>query len=143
PVSNKVVDLSRQRNKNSKKISCPWHVNLSKPKMFAVVIITSIIGDYNHQMQPDVMLYAPKYRKPSPEILEIIEFYIIKGNMGSKQIFQLLTAKFTDHIIHKPDLYNTIQKFRATSTQRYREAQSFIEHLLQLKNQDLDWIVDF
>ncbi|CAG8747916.1 1928_t:CDS:2, partial [Gigaspora rosea] len=35
-------------------------------------------------MQPDVVLYAPKYRKLSLEIMEKIEFYVTKGNMGSK-----------------------------------------------------------
>ncbi|CAG8572858.1 11974_t:CDS:2, partial [Gigaspora rosea] len=56
--------------------------------MSAMVIITSIIGDHNHQMQPDVMLYAPKYRRLSPEILEMIEFYVTKGNMAGAQSTQ-------------------------------------------------------
>ncbi|CAG8661996.1 12615_t:CDS:2, partial [Gigaspora rosea] len=34
---------------------------------------------HNHQMQPDVVLYAPKYRRLSSEILERIEFYVIMG----------------------------------------------------------------
>ncbi|CAG8753034.1 1630_t:CDS:2 [Cetraspora pellucida] len=142
PISNKVVDLSQQCNRNSKKVSCTWHVNLSKPKSSPVILVTSIVGEHNHEMQPDAMLYDPKYRKLSTEIIESIEFYVTKGNMRSKQILSLLTAKFPDHIIHKHDLYNAIQKFRTTPTQRHMEAQSFIKHLLQLKNQDPGWIVN-
>ena len=62
-------------------------------------------------MQLDIVLYAPKYRKLSPEILETIEFYVTKGNIGSKQILFLLTTKVSDHIIHSRDLYNAIQRF--------------------------------
>ncbi|CAG8813000.1 6770_t:CDS:2, partial [Gigaspora rosea] len=92
--------------------------------------------EHNHRMEPDVALYAPKYRKLTPEIMEEIEFYVTKGNMGSKQIFPLLTAKFHDYTIHKPDLYNAIQKFRTTPSKRHQEAQRFVENLLQLKNED-------
>ncbi|CAG8454251.1 2781_t:CDS:2 [Scutellospora calospora] len=67
-IRDQVVDLSRQQNRSSGKISCSWHINLSKPKASAI------------------------------------------GDMGSKQILPLLTAKFPDYIIHKYDLYNAIQK---------------------------------
>ncbi|CAG8662062.1 24873_t:CDS:2, partial [Gigaspora rosea] len=81
------------------------------PKTSAVVIITSIIGEHNHHMQPDIVLYAPKYKKLPLEIMEKIEFYITKGNMGSKQILPLLITEFADHIINPRDLYNAVQKF--------------------------------
>ena len=107
-VSNQVIDFSQQRNRNSRKISCPWHINLSKKKSASIITITSVIGEHNHQMQPDIVLYAPKYRKLSPEILETIEFYVTKGNMRSKQILPLLTIKFSDHVIHSHNLYNAV-----------------------------------
>ncbi|CAG8831117.1 19295_t:CDS:2, partial [Gigaspora margarita] len=56
-----------------------WHINLSKPKALAVVIITSIIREHNHQMQLDIALYAPKYRKLPLEMIEKIEFYVMKS----------------------------------------------------------------
>ncbi|CAG8486451.1 1863_t:CDS:2, partial [Scutellospora calospora] len=112
-VSNQVIDLSRQRD----------------------------LGEHNHQLQPDATLFAPKYRKLSSEILETIEFYVTKGNMGSKQILPLLTTHFSNHIIHKSDLYNTVQRFRRPINQYHGEVQKFVECLLQLKNQNLGWIV--
>ncbi len=93
-------------------------------------------------MQPDIELYAPKYRRLSPEILEAIEFYVTKGNMGSKQILPLLVAQFPDHTIHTCDLYNAIQKFRSPLIQRYGDAQHIITHLLQLKDEDPGWIIN-
>ncbi|CAG8830821.1 21674_t:CDS:2, partial [Cetraspora pellucida] len=140
-VSNQVIDLSRQRDRASIKVSCSWHINLYKQKLSPNVTITSIVGEHNHQLQPDAALFAPKYRKLSSEILETIEFYITKGNMGSKQILPLLTAQFSNHIIHKSDLYNAVQRFRRPINQHHGEAQKFVECLLQLKNQDPGWIV--
>ncbi|CAG8795175.1 22931_t:CDS:2, partial [Cetraspora pellucida] len=142
-VSNQVVDLSQQRNRSSGKISCPWHINLSKPKESAVVIITSIIGEHNHQLQSDIRLYAPKYRKLSSEILEKIEFYVTKGKIGSKQMLPLLTSEFPDYIIHKRDLYNAVQKVRRPLNQHQGEAQEFVNYLLYLKHQEPGCIVNF
>ncbi|CAG8548192.1 6837_t:CDS:2, partial [Dentiscutata heterogama] len=132
-VSNQVVDLLRQRNRSSGKISCPWHINLSKPKESAVVIITSIIGEHNYQLQSDIGLYAPKYRKLLSEILEKIEFYITKGKIGSKQILPLLTSEFSDHIIHKRNLYNAVQKVRRPLNQRQGKAQEFVDYLFMFE----------
>ncbi|CAG8457615.1 8657_t:CDS:2, partial [Scutellospora calospora] len=75
------------------------------------VHILEKLGKHNHQIQPDVTLFASKYRKLFSEILEVVEFYVTKGKMSSKQILLLLTAKFLDYIIHKRDLYNAVQKF--------------------------------
>jgi hypothetical protein len=73
--------------------------------------------------------------------MEKIEFYVTKGNMGSKQIYPLLTASFPDQYIHKRDLHNAIQKFRAPLTKRHGDAQNMIDMLLNLKDQELGWII--
>ena len=73
-------------------------------------------------MQPDIALYTPKYRRLSPDILERIEFYVIKGNMGFKQILPLLIAQFPNHTIHIRDLYNAVQKFQSSLIQRHGDA---------------------
>ncbi|CAG8553025.1 9207_t:CDS:2 [Dentiscutata heterogama] len=108
---NKVIDISQQRNRKSNKISCPWHINLSKLKLSAVVVIISIVGEHNHQLHPNVSLYAPKHRRLSSQILKSIEFYVKKGKLGSKQISSLLIVAFPDYMIYKCDLYNAIQNF--------------------------------
>ena len=86
------------------------------PKSSSTIGVTSIIGQHNHSMIPDAQLFIPKYRRLSNDIMERINFYVTKGNMGAKQIYPLLVASFPDQVIHKRDLYNTIQKFKAPLT---------------------------
>lgn len=92
-------------------------------------------------MIPDIYLYAPKYCRLSEEILERIEFYITKGNMGSKQIYLLLVVSFPDQYIHKRDLYNAIQKFKSPLTNRHGDAQNTINKLFELKDHEPGWII--
>src|SRR5436190_23690022 len=113
---------------------CPWHINLSNPKSSSKIGVTSIAGQHNHPMIPDIQLYAPKYRRLSNDILERIEFYVTKGNMGAKQIYPLLVASFPDQNIYKTDLYNAIQRFKALLTNRNGDAQNMINKLFDLKN---------
>ncbi|CAG8625942.1 20818_t:CDS:2, partial [Cetraspora pellucida] len=94
-----------------------------------VVAITSIEAKHNHQMQLDVSLYASRYKKLSLEILDLIEYYITKKNMRSKQILSLLIAKFSDHMIYKTDLYNAVKKVRKASSQCYEEQQCLIHYI--------------
>ncbi|GBC20424.2 protein FAR1-RELATED SEQUENCE 5-like [Rhizophagus irregularis DAOM 181602=DAOM 197198] len=119
---------------------CPWHINLTMPKSSTEVSITSITGEHNHSMITDIHLHAP-YRKLSNEILERIEFYVNKGNMGSKQIYPLLVASFPDQYIYKRDLYNAIQKFKSPLTNRHGDAQNMINKLFELKDQEPGWII--
>ncbi len=64
-------------------------------------------------MISDTYLYTPKYRCLSDDIMEKIEFYVTKENIGLKQIYLLLVASFPDQYIHKRNLHNTIQRFKA------------------------------
>ena len=89
----------------------------------------------------DTYLYAPKYCCLSDDIMERIKFYVTKGNMGSKQIYPLLVASFLDQYIHKRDLHNAIQRFKAPFTNRHGDAQNMINTLLNLKDQEPRWII--
>ncbi|UZO09723.1 uncharacterized protein OCT59_029938 [Rhizophagus irregularis] len=105
------------------------------------ISITSIIGQHNHSMIADAQLYIPKYRRLSDDVIEKINFYVTKGNMGAKQIYPLLVAGFPDQYIHKRDLYNMIQKFKSPLTNRYGDAQNMINKLFELKDQEPGWII--
>ncbi|CAG8707601.1 19639_t:CDS:2, partial [Gigaspora rosea] len=140
-ISNQVIDPTQQRQWPSRKIRCPWHINLTNPKSLSEVGITSIVGQHNHPMVPDITLYAPKYRRLSNEIMDQIKFYITKGNMVSKQIYSLLVTSFPDQIIGKQDLYNAIQKFKAPLTKCQGDAQYMVNKLLDLQKKKADWII--
>ena len=135
-----MVDITHQRQRPAHKIMCPWHINLTRPKSSTEVGITSIVGEHNHDMISDIHLHTP-YRRLSNEILERIDFYVTKGNMGSKQIYPLLVASFPDQYIHRRDLYNAIQRFRSPLTNRHGDAQNMINKLFELKDQDPGWII--
>ncbi len=90
-------------------IGCPWHINISFPKSASGVWITSIIGKYNHDMNPLVTEIAPKFQKLTDEILEKIKFWMIQGRMGISTQYNLLVALFPDKIINKKDLSNACQ----------------------------------
>jgi hypothetical protein len=115
-VSNQVIDITHQRERASRKIMCPWHINLTKPKSSAEIGITSISGQHNHSMIADAYLYIPKYCRLSDNVVEKIEFYVTKGIIGAKQIYPLLVAGFSDQYIHKRNSYNMIQKFKLPLT---------------------------
>ncbi|CAG8783606.1 14864_t:CDS:2, partial [Dentiscutata erythropus] len=58
-------------------MGCPWHINLAFSKMANSVRVNSIIGKYNHEMNPCIDEIAPRFRKLTNEILEKIKFWTI------------------------------------------------------------------
>ena len=72
-------------------------------------------------MIPDTYLYTLKYCCLLDDIIERIEFYVTKGNIGSKQIYPLLVASFPDQYIYKRDLHNTIQRFKALFANQHED----------------------
>ncbi len=117
-----MIDINHQRQRLSRKIMCPWHINITSPKSSSEIRVTSIIGQYNHPIILDTYLYAPKYYCLSDDIIERIKFYVTKGNMRSKQIYLLLVASFLNQYIHKRDLHNVIQRFKASLTNQHGDA---------------------
>jgi len=94
-ISNKVIDLTHQHQRPSRKIGYPWHINISNHKLSSGVCITSIVDQHNHPMVSDVVLYAPKYRKLSNEIMDKIEFYVTKREDGIKTNLSFISFKFS------------------------------------------------
>ncbi len=86
PISNQVIDINHQWQRLSRKIICPWYINITSSKSSSEIRVTSIIRQHNHPIIPDTYLYAPKYYCLLDDIMKRIEFYVTKGNMGSKQI---------------------------------------------------------
>ncbi|CAG8776315.1 12470_t:CDS:2, partial [Gigaspora rosea] len=135
-VSCKVIDPTQQRQRPSRKINCPWHINLTMPKKSIEVGVTSICGQHNHLMLQDVELYTSKYRKLTDSIINDIEFYVTKGSMSAKQIYPLLVDKYPDHVLLKKDIYNAIKRFKLPLTNHHGDVQNILNKLLELKNED-------
>ncbi|RHZ51730.1 hypothetical protein Glove_471g4 [Diversispora epigaea] len=101
----KTVILENQRNSKSKRTGCPWHVNINFPKKTAIINITSLNINHNHQLDPMTNVYTTKNRTLPEAVVQEICFYTAEGNLGvtiqpdrqendaSKFLRQLLTKK--------------------------------------------------
>ncbi|RHZ55116.1 hypothetical protein Glove_420g13 [Diversispora epigaea] len=55
-----------QRNTKTKKLSCPWHINLSFLEHSTKIIITTFINQHNHPLVPKTQEFATKYHTKKP-----------------------------------------------------------------------------
>ena len=63
-------------------IRYPWHINIAFFKSANGVQINSIVGEYNHDMNPLITEIAPKFRKLTDKMLKNIKFWTIQRRMG-------------------------------------------------------------
>src|SRR5204862_7968830 len=59
----KVILAENRKDKDSKMINCPWHINIAFPRSANSVRINSIIGEHNHDRNPLIIDMAPKFQK--------------------------------------------------------------------------------
>ncbi|CAG8689026.1 14416_t:CDS:2, partial [Dentiscutata erythropus] len=139
----KVIDITKQRERNSAAINCQWHVNFNKRKDATKIVCISFVNEHNHEMNPVIVQMAPCFRKLSKEMLEDIEFYThsMKG-LGAKIQYSLLSAKYPNKYIDKKDLYNAIQRFRIPSRDKLKtDATEALQQLIALKAKNSEWVV--
>ncbi|CAG8553651.1 3391_t:CDS:10, partial [Gigaspora rosea] len=117
-------------------------LNVAFPVHLPLIKVTSIARAHNHALISDVHLYASKYRKLSKNIIEKIEFYVTKENMGSKQIYPLLIAgRFSRSIYSQEGYLQRGSKVKAPLTKWHGDAQNLINKLLALKDQEPGWTI--
>ena len=109
---NKVTDMTKQRQRTSNSIGCPWKANLNCSKTSSFIHLTSFNNNHNHDLNPLIHKISPKYRRFSEEMKADIKFYMTYGgpSIGAKIIRNLLKAKYPQQYIHPKTLYNTIQE---------------------------------
>ena len=59
---NKVTDISKQRQRTSNSIGCPWKANLNWPKTSPSIHLTSFNNDHNHSLNSLIHKILLKYR---------------------------------------------------------------------------------
>jgi hypothetical protein len=94
----------------TKRISCPWHINLSEPvskNPSKYVYITTYYDTHSHNLNPNIIQFGDNKHIPS-EIMKEIEFLTIKCRMGATTQRQYLEARFPGQIIYDNDLYQAI-----------------------------------
>ncbi|CAG8560512.1 3591_t:CDS:2 [Dentiscutata erythropus] len=110
--ADKTVLAENRRDRELEIIDCPWHINLSFSKIGNSVQINSIIGKYNHLMNPLIAETAPKFCYLTDEMYEKIKFWAVEGRLGATTQYNLLAASFPEKKINKKNLSNTIQHYK-------------------------------
>ncbi|CAB4384457.1 unnamed protein product [Rhizophagus irregularis] len=70
---NKTKSIAHQRNKESKKTDCKWHVNLSNPESTNYVHITFAYLQHNHPINADNKKFATAFRHFNDSVITEIE----------------------------------------------------------------------
>jgi hypothetical protein len=137
----KVILAENRRDRDSKMIGCPWHINLAFSKSGNGVRINSIVGIHNHDMNPCIIEIAPKFRKLIDKMLEKVKFWTIEGRLGISTQYNLLVASFPNKVINKKDLSNAIQQFKKKAKPVKNDACQMLTELYLKKDDDPRWII--
>ncbi|RHZ53322.1 hypothetical protein Glove_443g1 [Diversispora epigaea] len=131
-----------QRNTKTKKLSCPWHINLTFPEHSIKIIITTFINQHNHPLVSKTQEFVTKYRLFTDEALKEISLMTKHGNLSLTAQRNLLKARFPNLHFQDQDLANAIQKYKNINKIN-NDASTLLTSLLQKKIEDLRWVVDF
>ncbi|PKY58215.1 hypothetical protein RhiirA4_479941 [Rhizophagus irregularis] len=139
----KVINPENQRNKKSKCTDCQWHVNGNLPKSSSNISFTTVVNEHNHQMIPSPSATIAKHRKLDEDIIEFINFYVLHGTTGARNIKNLLNGQFPGRNINQKNLYNAIQmaKKNLAIRQNY-DASDMLQYLYFQKADDSRWFIE-
>ena len=137
----KAVLEEDRRDRESHMTRCSWHIILAFSKSADKIQVNSIIGEYNHEMNPLIAEIAPKFRKLTDEMLEKIKFWTIHGRMGIATQYNLLVASFPQKVINKKDLNNAIQRFKKQVKPDKNDACNMLTMLYLKKDNNPRWII--
>lgn len=101
-----IVLMENRRNRDLQIVNCSWYVNMSFPKTAIGIQLNSIIGEYNHLMNPLIKELASRFHYLTNKMLKKIKFWIIKRRLGLTIQYNLLVASFSNKHINKKDLNN-------------------------------------
>ncbi|CAG8767399.1 6200_t:CDS:2, partial [Cetraspora pellucida] len=137
----KVENIDEHRNGVSGKTDCSWLVHFYFGKCAKAINITSIVDKHNHICDLNTIKLASKHLQFLPTILDRIKNYTIVGQLSANQQFDLLVKEFLQYQIKKKNLYNAISKFRGIRIHDESDTATILQHLLNLKEQDQEYVV--
>ncbi|CAG8804496.1 5596_t:CDS:2, partial [Racocetra fulgida] len=110
----KTAPPEKQRNKGSKRIGCPFLVNVCKSKGSdneTIIKLTSMKLEHNHMLVPENASFATSYRKLITEMKKLIENYVLCDIDVPSQV-RVLYGLFPKATIVDYDVKNYVYKFR-------------------------------
>ena len=131
------------KNTTTKKINCPFSVNVSCPKEKnpeCLVCINKINENHNHPLNR-LMIEFEEAKKFTEEMLEDIKFMTTHCKFGATSQRKFLEGKFPSHPVYSKDLYAAIKKFRPNSKTLSNDAAQISNWLDQEKEKDSRWVV--
>ncbi|RHZ69338.1 hypothetical protein Glove_284g79 [Diversispora epigaea] len=134
---------SNEKQTITKRIGCPWHINLSEPQSknpHKYIYITTFHDTHSHNLNPEVIQFGNNKRIPS-EIMKEIEFLTIQCKMGAISQRQYLETKFPTQTIYNEDLYYAIQSFRPQNKNDSNDAAKLYTKLLENSQNNSMWKV--
>ncbi|CAG8525572.1 31882_t:CDS:2, partial [Racocetra persica] len=108
----------KQRITKTKKVNCPWYINLSYGKAGTLISITTFVNEHNHNINFDTQEFGNKYRTLTEDALREVEIMTKYGCLSITTQRNLLRGHFSDLHFHDSDLNNAIQKFKRKETCR-------------------------
>ncbi|CAG8691749.1 17882_t:CDS:2 [Funneliformis caledonium] len=124
-----------QKNKedkqpDSKKILCPWHVNLSLPEKNNVeklIIVTKFVDHHNHELHP---------KDFTVQVIQDVEILTKHCKVGAVIQRKYLRAKYPGHLLSNQDLSNVIGRFK--TSREVLDVIKVFNHLIKQKD-DSGW----
>ncbi|CAG8777506.1 12533_t:CDS:1, partial [Cetraspora pellucida] len=136
-------DSNSKKNTGSKKMRCPFLVNVSYPKINNpenLVFITKFTDEHNHKLDRLVIEFEES-KKFTNEILEDIKFMTVLCKFGVTAQRKFLENKYPLHPIYSKDLYTDINKFHSTYKSLLNDAAQVSNWLNIQKEHNLRWFI--
>ena len=138
-VHGRTYDSSSDKNTSTKKIKCPFLVNLHYSKKKLLITISKIVQEHNHSLNAQRIAYEEQ-KKFTEDILVDIEF-LTKCKFGATAQRKFLETKYPAHKFYNKDLYAAIQKFRPTAKSLSNDAARISNWLDEQKDKDSRWVI--
>ncbi|CAB5383505.1 unnamed protein product [Rhizophagus irregularis] len=139
----RTYESNSSRNTATKKLNCPFSINVSCPKNKnpeGLVSINKINEDHNHPLNRSIIEFKES-KKFTMEMIEDIKFMTIHCKFGATSQRKFLKGKFPSHLIFLKDLYATIKKFHPNSKSLSNDAAQISNWLDNKKEKDFRWVV--
>ncbi|CAG8739279.1 34464_t:CDS:2, partial [Gigaspora margarita] len=115
----------------TKKILCPWHLNVSCPSNNGEITVNTIVNEHNYELSIESIQFQQD-KIFNQDILDDIKFMTEYCNMGA-----IAQRKFLEE---NKDLYAAIRKFRSTKA-LLNDAATMSNWIDEQKKEDARWLV--
>ncbi|CAG8437245.1 9856_t:CDS:1 [Scutellospora calospora] len=136
-------DSNSSKDTASKKLKCPFLVNVSYPKTKNprdLVFVNKVVENHNHALNRE-MIEFEESKKFTKEMIDDIRFMTVSCKFGATSQRRFLENKYPLHPIYSKDLYATISKFRPMQNSLSNDASQVSNWLDQQKELDSRWYV--